>query len=142
MSESSWEQYRREMDERERRIVRGIAETLDAYAEGRAYTDGDGDEAILPDLDEEAPDDWEQRWIGDYFDDIYDIRYVVDDELGYCSVRVMVACGGPNIWLDTDSMTVDLYWGQDHVSYPLSSSIVSEIDSHFLEMYMSAVHSI
>ena len=139
MSESSWEQDRREMDERERRIVRGIAETLDAYAEGRAYTDGDGDEAILPDLGEEAPDDWEQRWIGDYFDDIYDIRYVVDDELLYRSVRVMVACGGPTIWVDTDSMTVDLCWGHDHVSYALSSSAVDEIDSYFRGMYLDAV---
>lgn len=140
MSESSWEQERREMDERERGIVRRIAEELDAYAEGRAYTDGDGDEAILPDLSEEAPEDWEQRWIGDYFEDIYNFRYIVDDELDYCSVRVMVACGGPNIWVDTDSMAVELYWGSDHVSCALLSSTVTEIDEYFREMYEQAIY--
>ena len=142
MSKSSWEQERREMDERERGIVRRIAEALDAYAEGRAYTDGDGDEAILTDLGEDAPEDWEQRWIGDYFDDIYNLRHIVDDELDYRSVRVMVACGGPNVWVDTDSMAVELYWCSDHVSYALLSSTVTEIDDYFREVYEQARYRI
>lgn len=55
MSNSSWEQERREMDERERGIVRRIAEELDAYAEGRAYTDGSESPDYIEDLLDLAP---------------------------------------------------------------------------------------
>lgn len=134
-TETKWEQERREQEEREKRIVRRIAEDLDAYAEGRAYSDEDGEEQIIPDLGEDVPEGWEPRGMWDYFEDVYNIRYVVDDDLDYCAVRVMVACGGPNIWVDTYTKTVELYWGSDHVSYCLLSSTVDEIDEIFREQY-------
>lgn len=134
-TENKWEQERREELEREKSIVRRIAEDLDAYAEGRAYSDEDGEERILADLSEDVPEDWEPRGMWDYFEDVYNIRYVVDGDLDYCAVRVMVACGGPNIWVDTYTETVDLYWGADHVSYDLWSSTVDEIDEIFREQY-------
>ena len=133
--ETRWEREEREQEEREMSIVRRIAEDLDAYAEGRAYTDEDGNSVILSDLSEDAPDDWEPCGMWEYFDDVYNIRYVVDGDLDYCGVNVMIACGGPNIWVDTYSQTVDLYWGGDHVSYELWSSTTDEIDEIFREQY-------
>ena len=133
--ETRLEREDHEQEEREKAIVRRIAEDLDAYAEGRAYSDEDGEEHIVPDLGEDVPDDWEPRGMWDYFEDIYNTRYVVDDNLDYVGARVMVACGGPNIWIDTYNQTVDLYWGGDHVSYELWSSTTDEIDEIFREQY-------
>lgn len=36
----------------------------------------------------------------DYFDDVYDIEYRIDGEGNYKSVSLMIACGGPNIYVD------------------------------------------
>lgn len=134
--ETRWEREDREQKEREKRIVSRIAEDLDAYAEGRAYSDETyGEEHIVTDLDEDVPEDWEPRGMWDYFDETYNTRYVVDDDLDYVGVRVMVACGGPNVWVDTYNQTVDLYWGGDHVSCDLWSSTTDEIDEIFREQY-------
>lgn len=46
-----------------------------------------------------------------YFDDTYNIDYVWRLGYGLIGVRVMVACGGPNIWVDTFEKTVHGYWG-------------------------------
>lgn len=90
--------------------------------------------------DEEQEDDpideWEQVSISKYFDDVYNIEYRVsgphDDPRSVC---IMVACGGPNIYVDTDTKAVKLYWWGDRASYPLSEGAVMEIDEYFTEFW-------
>ena len=57
-------------------------------------------------------DDLDEVSMYDYFGDcIYDIGYTISDDFDYRGVRVMIACGGPNIYVDTNTCRVELYWG-------------------------------
>ena len=73
----------------------------------------------------------------DYFNDVYDIEYRIDGNGNYKSVKLMIACGGPNIYVDTNDAYVKLYWGNTHVQAPISYTVSDEIDNIFEEMYLS-----
>ena len=73
--------------------------------------------------------------IYDYFDDVFDIEYRTGSDKEYRSVCVMVACGGPNIYIDTATKNIELYWWTDKASYPLSLEAVNEIDNYFEELF-------
>ena len=128
-----------------------IAERLDAIAENRCYRcphcgnliewDDDQyneDEAryTCPECGEEFDEsDLEAVSMGDYFNDVYDIEYRVDAEKNYRSVCLMVACGGPNIYIDTAERAVLLYWWGESARYNLLSSTAEAIDEVFEEYY-------
>lgn len=75
--------------------------------------------------------------IYDYFcdNDAYDIEYRIGSNREYRSVCVMVACGGPNIYIDTASKLVRLHWWTEYADYPLSYEAVNEIDNYFEELF-------
>lgn len=126
-----------------------IAEELEAYADGRAYKcmecgaviewdaleeseheDGEGWTAYTcPECEHEArEEEWEQLSLYDFFSDTYDIEYRCDGRREYRSVKIMVACGGPNIYIDTARRAVLLYWWTDRAEYPLLSSTAEAVD--------------
>ena len=45
-----------------------------------------------------------------YLQDALDIQYIVNGKREYIAARVLVAFGGPNIWINTQTKTVDGYW--------------------------------
>lgn len=48
----------------------------------------------------------------DYLQDALDIEYTVNSKGEYIGARVLVAFGGPNIWINTRTRTVEGYsWG-------------------------------
>jgi len=46
----------------------------------------------------------------DYLEDVLDIQYIVTSEKQYIGARVLVALGGPNIWINTQTKTIEGYW--------------------------------
>jgi hypothetical protein len=53
---------------------------------------------------------------GDAFDwlsDALDIEYIVNSKKEYLGARVLVAFGGPNIWVNTRTKEVEGYWWSD-----------------------------
>lgn len=52
----------------------------------------------------------------DYLEDALDIQYIVRADGEYIGARVLVAFGGPNIWIDTARQMVDGYWWGDSYS--------------------------
>ena len=124
-------------DARNRAHCKSIADALGLIADGCLYRDEYGKEHDATDLDE-IPDDWEQVGIWDYFEDVYNARWVLDSELEYYAVKLLVACGGPNIWIDTETEKVELFWWGDRASYPLSSDAVCAIDEYAREWYENA----
>ena len=135
-----------------------IADELDEYAAGRAYKcphcgevisledeheNEDGDIVYkCPMCGEDfEEDDAEQLSIYDYFEDIYDIKYTIDDGGDYCAARIMVACGGPNIWIDTDAGAVVLRWWGDRAEYLLSSTAVEAVDDWARECWGMIRHA-
>jgi hypothetical protein len=52
----------------------------------------------------------------DYLQDALDIQYIVTSKGEYLGARVLVAFGGPNIWIDTQRGIVDGSWWSDRAS--------------------------
>lgn len=96
----------------------GIFDELNAIYEGRATND-DGEPATM--------------W--DYFNDPLDFEYTVSARGDYMGVRVYVALGGPNIWIDTRRGEIGGAWGTDRAERWLPSEIAEEIDSVFSDYY-------
>lgn len=71
----------------------------------------------------------------DYFENVYDIEYRIGSDKAFRSVRLMVACGGPNIYIDTAEKAVLLYWWTDFARYNLTSDTAEAINEAFEELY-------
>lgn len=132
---------RQEAQDRENReTCKRIAEEVEAYANGNVYKcpecgelinleDHDGDKYKCPGCGEiHDVDDLEQLGVWDYMDDVLDIEYRISSQMELRSVQVMVACGGPNIYIDTGERAVQLFWWFDKAEFPLDSGACAEID--------------
>ena len=51
----------------------------------------------------------------DYLGDVLDIEYTTDSKKEYLGARVLVAFGGPNIWINTRTKTIEGHWWGDTV---------------------------
>ena len=69
------------------------------------------------------------RWM----EGVYDIRYIVDREKKYLGAMLMVAGGGPTIWVNTWTKEVEGYWGGDRVTWSFRDEI--GLDDYNEEMY-------
>ena len=69
----------------------------------------------------------------DWMEGTYDIRYLVDREKRYLGAEIMVAGGGPTIWVDTWDQEVKGYWGTDRVNIMFADNI--GLDDYCEEMY-------
>ena len=49
----------------------------------------------------------------DYLADALEINYVVSQDAQYLGARILVAFGGPNIWIDTRAGFVEGHWWGD-----------------------------
>ena len=69
----------------------------------------------------------------EFMDSTYDIRYIVDREKRYYSAELLVAGGGPTIWVSLNEMEVQGYWGGDRVTEPFIDNL--GLDDYCEEMY-------
>ena len=69
----------------------------------------------------------------DWMEDTYDIRYLVNSRKEYLGAEIMVAGGGPTIWVDTWDKEVKGYWGSDRVTVPFADNI--GLNDYMEEMY-------
>ena len=69
----------------------------------------------------------------EWMEGVYDIRYIVDREKRYYSAELLVAGGGPTIWVSLNEMEVQGYWGGDRVNVPFSDTL--GLDDYCEEMY-------
>ena len=74
--------------------------------------------------------------MSEYFEgQILDINYVVDSECKYKAVILLVAWGGPNIYVDTYKGVVDGYWWGTTASWRMKSELIKVLDDYFEEYY-------
>ena len=90
---------------------------------------------IMPDGEEIADEDLEVTTIGDYFDDFYDINYVIGGNKKYKACHVLVAFGGPNIYIDTWAQQVQLYWRNEKATADIPLDLCEQIDEFFETIY-------
>lgn len=77
-------------------------------------THGFGDEVNLDD---------EPMNAFDYLSDALDIEYIVNKDRDYLGARVLVAFGGPNIWVNTRTKVVEGYWWGEYAKASFDDGI-------------------
>ena len=59
----------------------------------------------------------------EWMEGVYDIEWITHNDHSYKSARLLVAGGGPNIWVNLLSNTVDGYWWGDHCKHSFDDNI-------------------
>ena len=68
-----------------------------------------------------------------WMEGVYNIEWITHQDHSYKAARLLVAGGGPNIWVNLQDMTVDGYWGGDKCSWGFVDNI--GLDDYCEEMY-------
>lgn len=76
----------------------------------------------------------------DYLSDALDIEYIVSGDRTYLGARVCVACGGPNIWINTRTRLVEGYWWGESAQAFFSEDAMG-IDDFLAEMWEMNLHA-
>lgn len=87
---------------------------------------------IADELDDIASGVSEQS-IHDYFEDALDIRFEVDMRRELCGGKILVACGGPNIWVYDDRVVG--YWGASSTEYYLTGAAKDAVYDYLFDLY-------
>ena len=69
----------------------------------------------------------------DWMEGTYDIRYLVDREKRFMGAEILVAGGGPTIWVDTFREQVTGWWGTDRVQWYFQDNL--GLNDYCEEMY-------
>ena len=69
-----------------------------------------------------------------FMEGVYDIEWITYQDKSYKAARLLVAGGGPNIWVNLQDMNVEGYWGSDRVTEPF-------IDEIGLDDYLEELHA-
>ena len=72
--------------------------------------------------------------VHDFMEGVYDIEWITFQDHSYKAARLLVAGGGPNIWVNLQDMNVEGYWGCDRVIEPF-------IDNLGLDDYLEDLHA-
>ena len=67
-------------------------------------------------------------------DSVYDIEWITHQDHSYKAARLLVAGGGPNIWVNLQDMNVEGYWGSD-------KCIHGFVDEIGLDDYLEDLHA-
>ena len=118
-------------------MVQNIVTELEKYASG-GYFLHDGE--LFPiDYDDfnaiEGCSYNEEVYILPDGEEILLVDYIVDSQKQFKAVRVMIAYGGPNIYIDTYSGEVQLYWRSERATAVIPAIICDEINEVFREFY-------
>ena len=68
-----------------------------------------------------------------WMEGVYDIRYIVDHEKKYLGAMLLVAGGGPTIWVNTWTKEVEGSWAGDRCPHYFQDEI--GLDDYNEEMY-------
>ena len=73
------------------------------------------------------------HWFDDG-NDVYDIEWITYQDKRYKAARLLVTGGGPNIWVNLQTNTVDGYWASDKCSWGF-------VDNIGLDDYLEELHA-
>ena len=74
-----------------------------------------------------------QETASDWMMGTYDIRYLVNRDKQYLGAEILVAGGGPTIWVDLWDQEVKGYWGRDRFTVPFCDTL--DLNDYCEEMY-------
>jgi len=122
-----------------------IAERLHKIATGKAYiVNGDfvydedltdEERRIVGECDDPCEGNGREATIEDFFQDWFDLTFQVNIDKEYLHCCVCIAWGGPNIYIDTGTGYVELYWWGSSAKASLSEAATKAVDEFFKEYY-------
>ena len=71
--------------------------------------------------------------VTEWMEGVYDIRYIVDREKRYLGAELLVAGGGPTVWVNLDTKYFEGYCGGDQVTESFTDNL--GLDDYCEEMY-------
>ena len=89
---------------------------------------------IAEDITAGNPDDKDSKTASAWMEDVYDIEWITHNDHSYKAARLLVAGGGPNIWVNLQTNTVDGYWASDRFSWGF-------VDNLGLDEYLEEIHA-
>tara|TARA_R100000458_G_scaffold53805_1_gene56372 strand:- start:433 stop:819 length:387 start_codon:yes stop_codon:yes gene_type:complete len=95
------------------RMVKNIAEEITNGKEGTAY-----------------------KWLEK--NEVYSIEWITTQDHKYKACRLMVAGGGPNIYVNTQTEQVEGYWASDKFAWGFRDSI--NLDDYFSEEFENSIN--
>ena len=72
--------------------------------------------------------------VHEWMNDVYDIEWITFNDHSYKAARLLVAGGGPNIWVNLQTKEVEGYWASDRITEPF-------IDNLGLDEYLEELHA-
>ena len=69
----------------------------------------------------------------DFMEGVYDIEWITHQDKTYKSARLMVAGGGPNIWVNLQRNVVQGYWWGDYCEHHFTDNL--GLDDYLEEIY-------
>ena len=70
-----------------------------------------------------------------FMEGVYSIEWITHQDHSYKAARLLVAGGGPNIWVNLMTNTVDGYWASDRFSWSFQDNI--GLDEYLQELHES-----
>jgi hypothetical protein len=72
--------------------------------------------------------------ISAWLDSVLDVEMSIGINGTYRGAKIMVAYGGPNIYVNTRTGTVDGYWGDEQASVEIPSEVCEALDEYISEI--------
>ncbi len=72
----------------------------------------------------------------DWMEGTYDIEWITYQDGRYKAARLLVAGGGPNIWVNMHTHEVEGYWASDRVIEPFIDNL--QLDEYLEELHASS----
>ena len=72
--------------------------------------------------------------VSEFMDHVYNIEWITNQDHIYKAARLLVAGGGPNIWVNLQTNTVDGYWASDKFSWGFQDAI--GLDEYLQEKHL------
>ena len=80
------------------------------------------------------PDKEHEETASDWMENVYDIEWITFNDGSFKGARLLVAGGGPTIWVNVKTDEVEGYWAGDHCTEPF-------IDNLELHSYLEDLHA-
>ena len=91
---------------------------------------------IAEDITAGNPDDKDSRTASAWMEDVYDIEWITFNDGTFKGARLLVAGGGPTIWVNVKTDEVEGYWAGDHYTEPFQDNI--DLRAYLEELHASS----
>lgn len=81
-------------------------------------------------------EDGEELGLYDYIaENVLDNEFLIDSNFEFRSCKLYITLGGPTVWIDTETRSIEIRWGGEKDSLYLDSDICDSLDEIYAEFY-------